>query len=236
MFRLFLATLTIVFGLCGAGLAEDRTWPDKMTIAGFEIVGIRGTDNADGSGTASGSLKIPGVSSAQPVSLTRSRSGEISAACSINFRAAGAELRGGGVLGSAGLKVTGSLYVSGKTVAEVALTGDSDGRFEGSGRLQLGSVAVPVRLSLSSSDLSVSGSAQIDTETDTALASYRFRGQLAVGSQGGRLTAAASGTVTRKGKFSDQLTTHSVSNVPVGVGDGFGSADVGGVSVRFRFF
>lgn len=236
MFRLLLVTFILVCGLCAAAGAEERKWPDKITIAGFEIAGIRGTDNPDGSGTASGVLRIPGVSPAQQASLARSRSGDVSAVCSINFRSAGAEVKGVGTLTASGLKVAGSVYVSGRTVADVSLTGDSDGSFEGSGRLQLGSVAVPVKLRLSSSDFGISGSAQVETETDTALASYRFRGQLTVGSQSGRLAAAASGSVTRKGKFADQVTTHSVQGVSVSIPDGYGSADVGGVSVRFKFF
>lgn len=188
--------------------AEEWQWPSQLTLARMSVTRIQGNVRSDGSGTATGSLQVPGMGSV-PVSLNRSSGGDISGSGSVNGRASGVELQGNFNINANGLS--------------------------GDGRVRLGGLSVPVRLSSDGGSIGFDGSTQVDTQTDTPLATYRFSGSLIVDGNTNRLSITARGGVRRTGKLANQVTTYDVSGIPVG-SDGGGSANVGGVSVRFKFF
>lgn len=236
MYRLVLTAVLVLTLSCGYAVAQDWSWPEQMKIAGFAVSGIRGSVNPNGSGTASGTVQVPGVSSGIPASLARTSGGDISATCSVNARVDGAEVRGSGVLKASGFQVTGSVNGSLRTISDAVISVETDGRFQGSGRVLLNSLAVPVRFNISSAGYSFRGVVPVGSRFDTALALYEFEGTLSIDGGSGKLVPTASGTVTRKGKLSDQVSTHSVRGIAVNLSDGTGTADVGGVVLRFRFF
>lgn len=241
MLRLvFVVTLVVVMTASVAvrgALADDWQWPSQMTVAGFNISGIRGSVNPDGSGAAAGSLQIPGISG-QPINLTRSARGDISGAMpSFNARAAGASIQGDLRLTGRGLEGRGSIQGATKPIGDASIAVAPNGRFTGSGRLALGNLGVPVKFEVSGSTLGFNGSSPVQSQVDTPLAVYRFDGALKVdGGAGGKLGVVARGQVQRTGKLANQVTNQAVSDVPVNPSDGRATINVGGVAVTFKFF
>jgi hypothetical protein len=217
-------------------MADGWTWPEQMNVAGFSVVQIHGSTNDDGSGTATGALQLRGVSTAIPVSLVRTPAGVVSGTFEVSLRLAGAEIQGDGALNSAGFRIAGGVLGSVKPIADAVVSVNADGRFQGSGRVSLNALSVPVSFNISSAGFAVRGSVPVEVSCDTRLALYRFKGSLELDGGARRLVLTASGTVERRGKLADQVTTHKVSGVPVNVSDGTGPADIAGVVVPFNFF
>lgn len=235
MFSHRLIWILVLSVLCGAAAADGWTWPEQMNVAGFSVAQIHGSTNADGSGTATGALQLRGAA-AIAVNLARTPAGAVSGTSTVGLRLAGAEIQGIGTLNSAGFRVAGVVLGSVKPIADAVVSVDADGRFQGSGRVWLNALSLPVTLSISSAGFTVRGTAPVEVSCDTQLALYRFRGALDLDGGARRLVLTASGTVERTGKLADQVTTHKVSGVPVNVTDGTGPADIAGVVVPFDFF
>ncbi len=213
-------------------VVADWTWPERMKIGGVTVANIRGSVNADGSGTATGKVQAVDVG----VRLVRSARGEISGSGSASFAIGGAEVQGMGVVGSGGFRVTGSVQGSVKTITDAAMSVNDEGRIQGSGRVFLGGLAAPVSFNISRSGFTYRGSVPVEAQSNTPLALYNFRGSISLDGGVGSLGLVASGTVVRKGKLADQTTNYSVSGIAINLSDGSGSADVSGVRIRFKFF
>lgn len=209
-------------------------WPSQMTIGGFSVTGISGSTKPDGSGSASGTLQIQGAGG-QKISLTRSSGGEVTGSSSIDARVGGVGVQGSFTLNNSGLRGRGTLRTSPRPVVDASMTVDKNGRFTGSGHVELGRVGVNVSFTLSNS-LDLSGSASVRDQEDTPLATYTFDGRLNLEGSGNKIDGTANGSVQRTGKLANQSTSYPISGAPVNLSNGSCSVNVGGVSVTFRFF
>lgn len=226
-------TIALIIGLMTLTAAGcwAADWPAQMTLGGFQISNIRGTANADGSGTATGTLQIPGLGNAN-VSLTRSVRGDVNGTASVDSRA----VRGSFALSSGGLRGRGSVECPPKTIDSSAISISPRGEATGSGRLSLGRLSASVDFSVSGNSCSLNGAAPVRAQADTAVASYKFDGRLAIQGGGGRISATVSGRVERTGKLAKQVTTFNIPNTSVDVSNGQCAINVGGVSVTFTLF
>lgn len=227
--------LLFVCVLAGTAGADGWQWPAQLTLAGFTVTGVSGSVRPDGSGTASGALRIPRLGSPM-ILLTRSAAGEISGTLNISAKPAGVEFQGGFVLENAGLKGRGTVRTSPRQVVDASISINPNGQASGTGVVQLGGLNVPAKISFSENSCNISGSAPTRAEADTPLAAYEFNGNLDLGLSGTKITVTARGVVRRTGKLANQLSTQDVSNVSVDPSDGQGKVNVGGVSVVFDFF
>lgn len=239
MLRLSLAILlTVMISACAgatSALADNWQWPSQMNIAGFSITGISGSTRADGSGSASGTLQIPGAGG-QMVELTRSSRGDVTGTASLNARMSGAEIQGSFSLSNSGLRGQGVVIRSSpKPITDATVTITSSGQASGSGRLALSRNTVGINFSISSGSFNVSGSSSVRDSTSTALATYDFSGNLSIQGNSGRVSGTVRGSVQRTGKLADQPSSYQVSDVPVDVGSGRCTVNIGGVSVTFTF-
>ncbi len=137
MWRHALICVLILSISAAPAVAADWTWPERMKIGGVTVANIRGSVNADGSGTATGKVQAVDVG----VRLVRSARGEISGSGAASFGMGGAEIQGMGVVGSGGFRVTGSVQGSVKTITDAAMSVNDEGRIQGSGRVFLGGLA-----------------------------------------------------------------------------------------------
>jgi len=233
------ACLLVILVIVGAGsarlMAQTNEWPSQMNLGGFSITGIRGSVNPDGSGTATGTLDLPGVSGPKQVSLTRSSRGDVSGAVQISFRAFNCELQGSFTIDGSGMRGKGTIRTPARPVQDATFSVLPNGRFNGSGKMDIGA-GMPVKFTFSASSLDITGSASVKTQSDTPLATYSFTGDVRLAIGGARVAITAKGTVQRSGKLSDQISTYTVSNVDVNPSDGTGRANIDGVNVMFDFF
>jgi len=214
--------------------AAQWEWPSQMSIGGFGVTGISGSVSPDGSGSASGTLQIPGAGG-ERISLTRSSGGEVTGSASIDTRAGGVGVQGSFTLNSSGLRGSGTLRTSPRSIVDASITVSQGGQFTGSGRVELGRLSTNVSFTLANTT-SISGSVAARDRTDTPLATYKFEGRVNLEYAGSRINGIASGNVQRTGKLSDQSTSYPVSGASVNLSDGSCSVNVGGVIVTFRFF
>lgn len=237
MVRLNIYLVSVVLACIFASTCSAQTseWPSEMTIGGFTIIGIRGSVNSDGSGSASGTLHMPIVNNPR-VSLTRSARGDVTGNTSISIRLSGYEIQGNFVLDNSGMHGRGSMKTPARPISDASFTVDRDGQFSGTGRMELGAINMPVRFTVGPGNASISGSASVRTQADTPLASYVFSGELTLNGGLGRASITATGTVQRTGKLTNQVTSWTVSNVPVDPSSGIGRVNVDGVNVTFDFF
>lgn len=197
---------------------------------------IRGTVSPDGTGSATGSVELPGALG-QKVTLSRSARGDVSGTVSVSLRMSGSEIQGAFLLDARGLEGKGVVIrLTPRSIVEAQGTISTSGLFAGSGRMALGNVGVPVRFSISRNSLEVSGSTDVQTQADNPLATYAFSGDLKVSAPNGRLSIVATGVVRRSGKLSNQVSTANVSDVQVSPNDGTGVATIDGVNVTLTFF
>ena len=227
----------VLAGAFSSAGAADWQWPTEVSIAGFNVTSIRGGSvDADGSGSAIGTLQIRGVTS-QRVSLSRSARGDITGAISMNTRIAGVELQAGFALDSAGLKAKGAtIKTAPRPITDALVSVDTSGQFNGTGKVELGAINMPARFTISGGSFGLSGSAATRAQVDTPLATYSFSGDLKLDASAGRLGVTAKGTVQRTGKLSNQVSSWQVSDVQVNPADGLGKVNVDGVDVVFDFF
>ncbi len=237
MLRLLLAGTAIailLMALSGEVLAQGWQWPSQMTVGGFNVTGISGRINADGSGTATGMLQIPGLGSHR-IDLQRSARGDVTGSASLSLRASGAEIQGPFTLGSSGLKGQGTIKCGPKPITEASVSITPGGQVTGTGRVTLNRASIPTSFAITGGSFSAKGSASVQDEQNTALANYRFSGTVTLQSSSGQLTAVANGQVTRRGKLADQPTTYNISNARVDVASGRCTVNAGGVNVTFVF-
>ena len=204
-------------------------WPAQMTLGGFAITRITGSDDS-----ASGSIRIPGVGD-KPISLSRS-SGGVTGTLSLSARMSGADLQGDFNLDSSGLKGHASVRCSPKTIADASVTISSNGRATGSGSISFGSLNMQAAFDISGSSFALSGSAPCRSHAENTIADYDFSGALDLSGSGGRMVLTARGAVQRKGKLADKVTTEDVSGINVDANNGQGKVNVDGVTVTFSFF
>lgn len=233
---LLLCTLIAAVVLPTAVRADTWAWPEAMILGGFTVSGIRGSVNADNTGTATGTLELPGALG-QRATLSRGASGDVTGSVGVSLRVSGAEVQGTFTLDARGLQGRGvTIRLVPRPIVEAQGTMSTNGQFSGTGRLALGNVGVPVRFSISRDALDLSGSTSVQAQADTPLATYAFSGDLKVSAPGGRLAIVASGAVRRSGKLSSQVSTSNVSSVQVSPNDGTGSVTIDGVAVILTFF
>lgn len=223
--------ILVILAAAGAS-AADWQWPAQMSLGGFQITGINGTANAQGSGTATGLLQIPGMGNPS-VSLSRSSQGSITGTVPVDARVSGGALRGSFALSNNGLNGRGTLEFLSRSIDSSSISISNRGEARGSGSITLGRSSVPVDFSASGSACSLSGDAPVKAQVDTPMASYKLNGRLAVRTSGGSLSGTLSGQVERTGNVSNQVTTSSIPNTRVDLSSGQCTVNVGGVSVTF---
>lgn len=238
MFRvilnIFIIALIVVSAVQCAD-ADSWQWPAQMNVGGFNVSNISGSAGADGSGSARGTLEIPGAGG-QSVSLNRTSGGNVTGNVSLNARVSGAQISGNLSLSGRGLEGRGTVDISQRTISDASIAVSSGGQFSGSGKISLGRVSLNATYNISGSSNNVSGSGSVQSQADTTLAVYQFNGNLDLQMNNGRQTITASGQVQRTGKLANQASSYSVSDISVNTSDGRGVASVGGVSVAFKFF
>lgn len=228
--KVLIAALLALVAMAAAGVrAED--WPSQTTVGGFQIVSIRGTVNANGSGRATGTLQIPSLGNTS-ISLTRSASGDITGSTSIDAKG----VRGSFTLSNSGLRGNGSVDCSPRPIEGASMSISSRGDASGSGRMSLGRLSASVDFTVSGSSCTVSGSAPVKMQIDTQIATYKFDGRLALSGSSGRVSGTVSGKVERTGKLTNQVSTFNIPSTSVDISNGQCVMNVGGVSVTFTLF
>ncbi len=232
------ASVILILAVLWAGtaqvLAQGREWPSEMNLGGFSIRDIRGSTNGDGSGTATGVVRVPGANDPR-ISLTRSARGDVTGSLNIGFRPFGYDIQGSFTLDGSGMRGRGTIRTPIRPVSDASFTVDPGGQFSGTGRMDLGGTTIQVRFSITPGSLSMTGSAPARAQADTPLATYSFSGELRLDCSAQRPSLTAKGTVQRTGKLSNQVSVTSVSNVEVNPSDGVGKANIDGVTVAFDF-
>ena len=142
----------------GSRAGWKSKWPSEITLAGISVTGVQGSINANGSGTAVGTLQTAG---SPKVQLTRSTSGQVSGVCSVSTAMSGATVQGSFTLDAGGLKGKGVVHAGSKEIVDASIAFDASGQATGTGRVNVGSLSMPVRFSVSPSSLDVSGSAPV---------------------------------------------------------------------------
>lgn len=216
----------------GCAFAADWQWPAQMTLGGFQISGISGNVNANGAGSATGTIQVPGLGSSS-ISLSRSPQGNITGSTSLSARVSGGSLQGSFTLSNSGLSGRGNLECYSKSIASSGINISSRGEARGSGMMAIGRLSVDADFAASASSCTISGESPVRAQVDTPMATYRLDGRLTVRGTGGALTAALSGQVQRTGKVSNQVTTTNVPNTRIDLSNGQCTLNVGGVSVTF---
>ncbi|MEN6356254.1 MAG: hypothetical protein ABFD83_04130 [Armatimonadota bacterium] len=209
-------------------------WPEKLTIAGFNITDIKGTTRPDGSGSATGTLSLGSLGS-QSISLGRSSKEVITGSISLSANSAGADIQAKLVLDENGLAGKGTIKSSPKLIADASMSVTGAGVISGSGRVALGGLSVPVDFEIGRS-FNVNGSVNVGKQVDTPLALYAFSGSLDLRGDSGKILVFANGKVQRTGKVANQTSVESVSDAAVNPSDGQAIINVGGVNVTFKFF
>lgn len=213
-----------------AGTAYAESWPSQMSVGGFAIIRISGSGDS-----ASGSIRIPGVGE-MPISLRGNPSGNVAGTVSLNVRMGGAYVQGDFSLDGSGLKGRAAIRCNPKTIEDASITISPNSRATGSGSIAFGSVNMRAGFDISGSSFSLNGSAPVRSHADNTIADYDFSGTLDLSGSNGRMILAAKGSVQRKGKLADKVTTQNVSGINVGPNDGRGSVNIDGVTVMFSFF
>ena len=224
----FIAIL-IALTISTAAWAED--WPSQVSLGGFQITDVRGSANADGSGTATGTLQIPKSGNAN-ISLTRSSRGDITGSASIDARG----IRGSFTLSSSGLRGNGSVDCSPKPIEGASINISARGDASGSGKMSIGRLSAPVDFDTSGSSCNISGTAPVKAQIDTQVASYKFDGRLGLSGSSAKVSAKVSGKVERTGKLTKEVTTVNIPSANVNLSNGQCTVNVGGVSVTFSLF
>ena len=227
--RTWTVIVLLLLALMTVSAVWANSWPARMTVGGFAITGISGSDDS-----ASGSIRIPGVGD-KPISLSRS-SGGVTGTLSLSARMSGADLQGDFNLDSGGLRGRASIRCNPKTIADASVTISSNGRATGSGSISFGSLNMQAAFDISGSSLALSGSAACRSHAENTIADYDFSGSLDLSGSGGRMVLTARGSVQRKGKLADKVTTEDVSGINVDPNNGQGKVNVDGVTVTFSFF
>lgn len=228
-----IATLTVLIALTAVGaFAADWQWPAQMSLGNFQISGIQGTVGANGSGTAAGTLEIPGLGNSS-VALSRSAQGSITGSVQVDARVSGGTLRGHFSITDRGLSGQGTVDCASRTIDSSDISISNRGEARGSGRIIIGRTTIDVDFSASSSSCSISGETPVKAQVDTPMANYKFNGRITLRTSGGALTATLSGQVERTGKVSNQVSTSNIPNTRVDVSNGQCTVNVGGVSVTF---
>jgi len=230
----FVTLLALGCGVVGSVMAEAREWPGEMSLGGFAISGIRGGSNADGSGSASGTLILP-VANNPRISLNRTSRGDVSGNLSLTARTAGYEVQGSFSLDSSGMRGRGMVRTPARPISDASFAVEPGGQFNGTGRMDLGAGGIPVRFSIGPGRVSVNGSGQVQSQADTPLATYVFAGTLQIDGGGGSISLSAKGTIRRTGKLTNQVT-NSQASMSVDPNTGVGRANVDGVNIAFDFF
>ena len=202
------AMLAARIGVCEAR-ASNWQWPSQMSIAKFKITRIAGSVKSDGSGSATGMLRIPGAKD-QKISLTRSARGKVTGAASLNLKVRQTQLKGKFKLTTAGLKGKGTLKTAKKAISYATITAKSDGLFTGT------------------------RSTTVKDQRGTALATYKFEGKLNFKGKLTKIKITANGTVSRSGKLANKTTTYRVSKASVNPSNGRCVVNIGGVRVKFK--
>jgi hypothetical protein len=148
----------------------------------------------------------------------------------------GADVQGDFSLDSSGLKGSAAIRCNPKTIEDASITISPNGRATGSGSIAFGSVNMRAGFDLSGSSFSLNGSAACRSHADNTIADYDFSGTLDLSGSNGRMILAAKGSVQRKGKLADKVTTENVSGISVDPTDGQGKVNIDGVTVTFSFF
>lgn len=228
-----IAILTALVILTAVGaFAADWEWPAQMSLGGFQVTGISGTVNPNGSGNAAGTLQIPGLGNSN-INLSRSPNGNITGSVSIDTRTFAGSLRGSFVLSNGGLGGRGTVECYSKSIdsSEIGITNRGEAR--GSGRMGLGRASAQVDFNVSSSSCNISGDLPVKAQVDTPMATYKLDGRLAIRAAGGSLSGMLSGQIERTGKVSNQVTTTNIPNTRVDLSNGQCTLSVGGVNVTF---
>jgi len=219
--------------LATSALGAEFQWPSQMSIGGFQITDIRGTVNPDGSGSATGTLQVPNTGSTS-VTLLRSARGDITGTTSINA----GKIRGSFTLSSSGLRGQGTVDCPPRRIVNASIAVSPRGDASGSGRLELGRLAVSVDFTVYGSSCSFRSTspARVRAQVDTAVASYSFEGNLTVRCEGGRVSATVSGRVERTSKVGNQVSSFDIPNTSVDLSNGQCTVNVGGVNITFSLF
>ncbi|MHB9036412.1 MAG: hypothetical protein ACYC64_07075 [Armatimonadota bacterium] len=231
---IMLAVVMLSFVAVYRADAEEWQWPDKLSIAGFNVTDVRGTVRPDGTGSATGTLPLGPIGN-QKVSLVRSASGEITGSLSLTGKASGVDVQANLSLTGKGLEGKGTILSAAKPIVDASINISHDGQINGSGKIFLGGITIPATFTISGS-FDVSGSAAAQKQVDTPLALYTFNGSLNLSANSRKVLVLANGQVQRTGKLANQVSSQDVSGIQVNTSDGQAIINVGGVDVTFKFF
>ncbi|NLN74909.1 MAG: hypothetical protein GX139_01170 [Armatimonadetes bacterium] len=227
----FVVAIGLLIFLATGVQAADWQWPAQISLGGFRIVDISGSAKSDGSGSATGTVQIANLGNSR-VSLMRTSRGEISGNLSLDTRA----VRGSFKVSDRGMQGRGTVECSPRVIDSNSVDINPRGEASGNGNLGLGRLNVNVDFRVGGSSCSANGSAPVRVQADTAVATYKFEGNLAVQGGGSKLSGNVSGRVERTGKLSNQTTMFTIPKTSVDLANGQCVVNVGGVSVTFTLF
>lgn len=239
------AIMGIIICLAVAGPAP-ADWPKDVWIgpgARFHVTEVKSDSDAKAKG------KLVDLEGFQPfpVDLTKNAKGDVTAEGKAIITGLGLKMDVEYKITNAGLegkgKVAGLAKTSGKPITDATFNITPDGSLtKGTGKVELGKLKVPCKYTIEGSKVKVEGSLPIDpAKKETALATYTFKGDLAVRfKEVGRVERAVTvnsvGSVERKGKLTGISDTYGGYDEPVNPNNGEVKLNVAGVEVIFSLW
>lgn len=225
----------ILTGICA--LAASADWPSTVDVGGFSVTDIKGATNADGSGTATGRVQMPGGGSCS-IDLKQTASGLITGSGRGSFTIGGVRIDGNSIiLDRRGMQATGVIHTRGKAISDADFGVDPRSGVSGNGRVHLGSgFSISCSFEVRDGGVSASGSAARQASADTPLAVYAFSGTVELSGSGADLKALAKGSVERQGKIGGSVNKFGPLSGDVDIASGEAKLNVGGANVSINLW
>ena len=206
-------------------------WPSSMELGGFEVTGITGSTNDDGSGKATGKIAIPGDGSCQ-VDLVMNAAGAVTGSTRSGFTMSGVRVDGSFIIDRSGLQGTGVIHTNGKQITDANISVSANLGMSANGKVSLGNgFSISVTCEAGSGGVSVRGSSPREASVDTPIATYNFKGDVDVSCSGQSIVTTARGNVERMGKVGGMTTEFKDISCQIDPSSGQGDMNVGGTSI-----
>jgi len=238
--RAALIGITLVAARLPLSAATD--WPREVRIGPeprFHIVDIKPEGETSATGTV---VDLPGF---QPfrISLTRAASGDIAGTGKGSIVGLGLKMDVEYRIATSGLEAKGTISgpakASARPITSAVFTLLPQGTINGKGIVEVGGYVIPCRFKSEGPNLRfLDGSVAIDpVRRETALASYTFKGSLALRFLPDKaISVNAVGVVERLGKLTSIADTYGGYDEPINVATGEVKLNVAGVDVVFKLW
>lgn len=206
-------------------------WPKSFEVGGFQITGITGSTNQDGSGRATGKLNLRG-GGALPIDLSRTSAGVVTGSSRAGFTVGSIRIDGSFILDRRGLQGTGIIHTQGRPITDANITVSPRSAATARGRVRLApGMDVNVTCEVGQQGAITRGSTNRQVSIDTPIAVYTFKGNIELSSAGTALAATAKGTIERKGKIGGVVSSFGPLTFNVEIATGKANLNIAGTNI-----